>query len=154
MDAPTMERFLEDVAKEKPVRFTAQQLCSFTTNYSKVLGSGGFGVVYKGQFPNGVKIAVKVLKRSLPDKRAEEQFMAEDSPEARPPMSAVVKMLEGGVEIMPPPKPFHYLYSSGGTNLSIGESSYDSTSDGTNSYWYKEQTTTIMAKYEIQIASS
>ncbi|KAF7112735.1 hypothetical protein RHSIM_RhsimUnG0199400 [Rhododendron simsii] len=80
MDAPTMETFLQDLAKEKPVRFTAQQLRSFTTNYSEVLGTGGSGVVYKGQFPNGVKIAVKVLIRwSLLDKRAEEQFMAEVS---------------------------------------------------------------------------
>ncbi|KAI8533881.1 hypothetical protein RHMOL_Rhmol10G0044700 [Rhododendron molle] len=80
MDAPTMETFLQDLAKEKPVRFTAQQLRSFTTNYSEVLGSGGSGVVYKGQFPNGIKIAVKVLIRwGLLDKRAEEQFMAEVS---------------------------------------------------------------------------
>ncbi|KAG5524353.1 hypothetical protein RHGRI_031121 [Rhododendron griersonianum] len=83
-------------------------------------------------------------------------WCVQDSPEARPPMSAVVKMLEGGVEIMPPPKPFHYLYSVG-INVpppDIGESSDYSTSDGTNSYWYKEQTTTIVAKYEIQNASS
>ncbi|GMQ03215.1 hypothetical protein CsSME_00049097 [Camellia sinensis var. sinensis] len=78
MGVPTMERFLQDLAKERPVRFTAQQLCSFTTNYATRLGLGGFGVVYKGQFPNGVKIAVKVLNRSL-DKGAEEQFMAEVS---------------------------------------------------------------------------
>ncbi|KAH7833816.1 hypothetical protein Vadar_009973 [Vaccinium darrowii] len=77
INAPTMESILQDLAKEKLVRFTAQQLCSFTTNYSTVLGLGGFGVVYKGQMPNGVKIAVKVLKRSLLDKRAAEQFMAE-----------------------------------------------------------------------------
>ncbi|KAF7113123.1 hypothetical protein RHSIM_RhsimUnG0158500 [Rhododendron simsii] len=325
-DASTMERFLQDLAKEKPVRFTAQQLCSFTTNYSKVLGSGGFGVVYKGQFPNGIKIAVKVLKRSLPDKRAKEQFMAEvstigrihhrnlvrlygysydhsmsalvyeymgngsldkylfsndtqriewnklpeiaigtakdnthdsptgykgtpgysapefvlnnypitykcdvysfgmllfeivgrrrnakvgstdsldwfpkhvwdeyekgelatmilssgieekyregaahrmamvalwcvqDSPEARPPMSAVVKMLEGGVEIMPPHRPFNYLYPVGINVLNpptyTRNSSDYSTGDGPNSYWYKEQTTPIMDKYEIQVASS
>jgi hypothetical protein len=72
-------------------------------------------------------------------------------------MSAVVKMLEGGVEIMPPPKPFHYLFSVGIDVLrppitdDIGSSF--SSSQGTNSYWYKE-TTPIMAKYEIQIASS
>ncbi|XP_058191280.1 rust resistance kinase Lr10-like isoform X2 [Rhododendron vialii] len=79
IDAPTTERFLQDLAKEKPIRFTALELCSFTANYTTVLGSGGFGVVYKGQLQNGVKIAVKVLKRSLQDRRAEEQFMAEVS---------------------------------------------------------------------------
>ncbi|THG17957.1 rust resistance kinase Lr10-like isoform X1 [Camellia sinensis] len=78
IDAPTMERFLEELAKEKPVRFTAEQLCSFTSNYATRLGSGGFGIVYKGQFPNGVKIAVKVINRSS-DKAAEQQFMAEVS---------------------------------------------------------------------------
>ena len=40
-------------------------------------------------------------------------WCVQDSPETRPPMSAVVKMLEGGVEVMPPSKPFHYLYSLG-----------------------------------------
>ena len=67
-DAPTMERFFQELAKEKPVRFTAQQLCTFTANYSTRLGSGGYGDVYKGQFPNGVKIAVKVLKRGSDNK--------------------------------------------------------------------------------------
>ena len=76
VDTPTMEKFFQELAREKPVRFTAQQLCSFTDNYTTTLGSGGFGMVYKGQFPNGVKIAVKVLNRS-PDRQAEEQFMAE-----------------------------------------------------------------------------
>lgn len=57
IDAPTTERFLQDLAKEKPIRFTALELCSFTANYTTVLGSGGFGIVYKGQLQNGVKIA-------------------------------------------------------------------------------------------------
>ncbi|THG12877.1 rust resistance kinase Lr10-like [Camellia sinensis] len=78
-DAPTMESFVQDWEKKKPVRFTAQQLCYFTTNYSTRLGSGGFGIVYKGQFPNGVKIAVKVLNRKSNTRGAEEQFMAEVS---------------------------------------------------------------------------
>ncbi|GKV49881.1 hypothetical protein SLEP1_g56605 [Rubroshorea leprosula] len=76
VDAPPMEKFLQEMAKEKPVRFTAQQLRAFTSNYSTRLGSGGFGVVYKGQFLDGVKIAVKVLGKSS-EKAAEEQFMAE-----------------------------------------------------------------------------
>lgn len=66
----------KELGVEKPVRFSAQQLYSFTNNYSTRLGSGGFGVVFKGMFPNGVPIAVKVLKRSS-DKAAEQQFMAE-----------------------------------------------------------------------------
>ncbi|KAH7832814.1 hypothetical protein Vadar_000217 [Vaccinium darrowii] len=369
IDVPTMERFLQDLEKKNAVRFTAQQLCSFTNNYSKVLGSGGFGVVYGGQFPNGVKIAVKVLKKSLPHERAQRQFMAEvstigrtchinlvrlygfsydhlmsaivyeymengsldkylfnadahgidgnklldiaigtakgiaylheecqqriihydikpsnvlldanfnpkvadfglakicnrenthdssigykgtpgysapefllnnypitykcdvysfgmllfeivgrrrnarvgsidsldwfpklvweeyekdelatmilshgieendierakrmavvalwcvqDSPEARPPMNAVVKMLEGGVEIMPPPKPFLYLFSVGINLLNppiyTGNSSDNSTGNGTHSNWYKEHSTRIMDEYKIQVASS
>ncbi|GMQ03206.1 hypothetical protein CsSME_00049092 [Camellia sinensis var. sinensis] len=79
IEAPTMESIVQDLAKKKPVRFKAQQLCSFTTNYSTRLGSGGFGIVYKGQFPNGVKIAVKVLNRKSNNRGAEEQFMAEVS---------------------------------------------------------------------------
>ncbi|KAG5524351.1 hypothetical protein RHGRI_031119 [Rhododendron griersonianum] len=85
-------------------------------------------------------------------------WCVQDSPDARPPMSDVVKMLEGGVEIMPPPKPFNYLFFVGINVLNppthTSNMSDYSTSDGTNSYWYKEHTTTIMAKYEIQIASS
>nr|POE66774.1 leaf rust 10 disease-resistance locus receptor-like protein kinase-like 2.1 [Quercus suber] len=76
-------------------------------------------------------------------------WCVQDSPEARPPMSAAVKMLDGGMEIMPPTKPFNYLYAIGMNALKpLG------TSDGSsNSYWYKDATP-IMAKYEIQIATS
>ncbi|GLT60086.1 hypothetical protein SLA2020_328700 [Shorea laevis] len=365
-DASTMENFLQGWDKEKPVRYTAQQLDDFTSNYLKRLGSGAYGDVYEGRFPNGIKIAVKLLKEKY-EGAAKKQFMAEvgtigitnhinlvrlygfcydrntsalvyefmengsldnclfakeemieweklhviavgtakgiaylheecqqriihydikpanilldanflpkvadfglaklcnrdnthdsvtgfkgtlgysapefflrnhpitykcdvysfgmllfeivgrrknkvsnssesldwfpkvvldkyqkgelveliksygikkedmekakrmlvvalwcvqDSPGARPPMSAVVKMLEGGVEIMPPPKPTHLLFSSWGTcaikppNATNGSSSFSS--EESTSYWYKE-TTSIMAKHEIQVASS
>ncbi|GLT45898.1 hypothetical protein SLA2020_196970 [Shorea laevis] len=71
-----MEKFQQEMAKEKQVRFTAQQPRAFTSDYSTKLGSGGFGVVYKGQFLDGVKIAVKMLEKSS-EKAAKEQFMAE-----------------------------------------------------------------------------
>jgi serine/threonine protein kinase len=74
----TMERFLSNMAREKPIRFSPEQLAGFTENYSTTLGSGGFGVVFKGQFPNGAQVAVKVLNGEL-NKQVEEQFMAEVS---------------------------------------------------------------------------
>ncbi|KAI3461163.1 hypothetical protein Pfo_017826 [Paulownia fortunei] len=86
-------------------------------------------------------------------------WCVQDSPESRPRMSAVVKMLEGGVEIVPPPKPFHYLFSLGRSVLNpprnslSGSTSGYSTSEGTNLVWYKETTTPIMAKYEITAAT-
>ncbi|GKU87492.1 hypothetical protein SLEP1_g1886 [Rubroshorea leprosula] len=75
-DASTMENFLQELDKEKPVGYTAQQLDDFTRNYSKRLGSGAYGDVYEGQFPNGVKIAVKLLKEKY-EGAAKKQFMAE-----------------------------------------------------------------------------
>ncbi|XP_043698799.1 rust resistance kinase Lr10-like [Telopea speciosissima] len=78
VEAVTVERFLNNMAEEKPTRFSPSQLSDFTKNYSTVLGSGGFGVVYRGQLPNGVPLAIKVLNGNL-GKRAEEQFMAEIS---------------------------------------------------------------------------
>ncbi|GLU01156.1 hypothetical protein SLE2022_184800 [Rubroshorea leprosula] len=75
-DASTMENFLQELDKEKPVGYTAQQLDDFTRNYSKRLGSGAYGDVYEGHFPNGVKIAVKLLKEKY-EGAAKKQFMAE-----------------------------------------------------------------------------
>ncbi|GLT44494.1 hypothetical protein SLA2020_183860 [Shorea laevis] len=75
-DASTMENFLQRWDKEKPVRYTAQQLDDFTSNYSKRLGSGAYGDVYEGRFPNGIKIAVKLLKEKY-EGAAKKQFMAE-----------------------------------------------------------------------------
>ncbi|XP_010094218.2 rust resistance kinase Lr10 isoform X2 [Morus notabilis] len=73
----TIERFLSKMAREKPVRFSSAQLEEFTDNFATVLGSGGFGVVFKGVLPiNGVHLAVKMLNNNW-DKRVEEQFMAE-----------------------------------------------------------------------------
>ncbi|RLM64527.1 hypothetical protein C2845_PM16G22510 [Panicum miliaceum] len=71
-----VDRFLDDILREKPARFTPEDLRGFTRNYAERLGSGSFGVVYRGAFPNGAQVAVKILNSTL-DRRAEEQFMAE-----------------------------------------------------------------------------
>ncbi|KAG4949292.1 hypothetical protein JHK82_042499 [Glycine max] len=71
-----MDKFLSNMEREKPIRFTSEQLRIATDNYSSLLGSGGFGEVYKGNLSDGITVAVKVL-RGNSDKRIEEQFMAE-----------------------------------------------------------------------------
>ncbi|XP_027338650.1 LEAF RUST 10 DISEASE-RESISTANCE LOCUS RECEPTOR-LIKE PROTEIN KINASE-like 2.2 [Abrus precatorius] len=73
----TMERFLSNINKEKPIRFSPEQLDEVTWNYSIILGSGAFGVVYKGELSNGEHVAVKVIN-SL-DMQMEEQIKAEIS---------------------------------------------------------------------------
>ncbi|XP_028786786.1 G-type lectin S-receptor-like serine/threonine-protein kinase At5g24080 [Neltuma alba] len=72
-----MDKFLNDIESEKPIRFTSHQLMRATNNYSTMLGSGGFGSVYKGTFSDGTVVAVKVLRSGISDQRIEDQFMAE-----------------------------------------------------------------------------
>ncbi|KAH7572562.1 hypothetical protein JRO89_XS04G0275100 [Xanthoceras sorbifolium] len=73
-----VDKFLTDMEREKPIRFTSQQLEMATENFTNLVGSGAFGAVYKGIFSNGTIVAVKVL-HGCSDKRIEEQFMAEVS---------------------------------------------------------------------------
>ncbi|EAY80671.1 hypothetical protein OsI_35850 [Oryza sativa Indica Group] len=53
------------MAHEKPIRFTPRQLAGFTRGYSARLGAGGFGTVYGGALPNGLGVAVKVLRGGM-----------------------------------------------------------------------------------------
>ncbi|CAL5070488.1 unnamed protein product [Urochloa decumbens] len=71
-----VEKFLSEILNEKPMRFSSEQLAACTRNFSTELGSGGYGVVYKGDLPNGLAVAVKVLKVSM-SRKVQEAFMAE-----------------------------------------------------------------------------
>ncbi|KAG0617000.1 hypothetical protein M758_5G157700 [Ceratodon purpureus] len=60
-----------------PRAFTHRELCKATKNFSKseLLGSGGFGAVYKGTLPSGALVAVKRMRHE--SKHGEESFQAE-----------------------------------------------------------------------------
>ncbi|TYI29310.1 hypothetical protein ES332_A05G307400v1 [Gossypium tomentosum] len=70
LELTTMDQFFNDMG------FTSLQLKVATDNFSTLLGSGGFGAVYKGVFNDETMVAVKVL-HGTSDKRIEQQFMAE-----------------------------------------------------------------------------
>ncbi|WVZ87483.1 hypothetical protein U9M48_034114 [Paspalum notatum var. saurae] len=76
IDIGPVEKFLSEILNEKPMRFSSEQLAACTRNFSSELGSGGYGVVYKGELPNGLLVAVKVLKVAM-NRKVQEAFMAE-----------------------------------------------------------------------------
>jgi len=45
-------------------RFTYNEVSSITNNFNKVIGKGGFGIVYLGSLEDGTKIAVKMINDS------------------------------------------------------------------------------------------
>ncbi|CAO1948806.1 unnamed protein product [Urochloa humidicola] len=75
----TIENFLNEIAREKPIRFLPQQLQGYTQHMAPgaELGAGAYGSVYKGMLPNGLDIAVKVLHEHTGSEVTEQQFMAE-----------------------------------------------------------------------------
>ncbi|CAM8909005.1 unnamed protein product [Rhodiola kirilowii] len=58
-----------------PLNFTYRDLQHRTANFSQLLGTGGFGSVYKGSLGDGCFIAVKKLDRILP--HGQKEFITE-----------------------------------------------------------------------------
>ncbi|XP_035815467.1 BRASSINOSTEROID INSENSITIVE 1-associated receptor kinase 1 isoform X4 [Zea mays] len=58
------DQHMENVSLGNVKRFQFRELQSATGNFSSknILGKGGFGYVYRGQFPDGTLVAVKRLK--------------------------------------------------------------------------------------------
>ena len=57
--------------------FSANDIEKATNNFhaSRILGEGGFGLVYSGILEDGTKVAVKVIKRE--DHHGDREFLAE-----------------------------------------------------------------------------
>ncbi|KAF5186249.1 Pr5-like receptor kinase, partial [Thalictrum thalictroides] len=52
------------LSEERPKKYSSIDLKSYTSDLSECIGYGGYAEVYKGRFPCGDLIAVKVLKKS------------------------------------------------------------------------------------------
>ncbi|KAJ0962782.1 hypothetical protein J5N97_027904 [Dioscorea zingiberensis] len=59
-----VEMFLASYKTTKPTRFTYPGIKKITKRFKYKLGQGGFGSVYKGELPNGIPVAVKMLEGS------------------------------------------------------------------------------------------
>ncbi|KAL0318059.1 UNVERIFIED_CONTAM: G-type lectin S-receptor-like serine/threonine-protein kinase [Sesamum angustifolium] len=73
----SLKKALENslIVSGAPVSFSYRDLQYRTSNFSNLLGTGGFGSVYKGSLSDGTLIAVKKLDRVLP--HGEKEFITE-----------------------------------------------------------------------------
>jgi len=59
-----VEMFLKTYSTSKPTRYTFTELKKITRRFKEKVGQGGFGSVYRGELPNGVPVAAKMLENS------------------------------------------------------------------------------------------
>lgn len=79
---PQNERYSSNIEnkQDSPLQlenrqFTYKELELITSNFSRILGKGGFGTVYKGILENGTPVAVKMRSHSA--SQGVKEFLAE-----------------------------------------------------------------------------
>ncbi|VAI39961.1 unnamed protein product [Triticum turgidum subsp. durum] len=60
-----VEMFLNTHGKSKTTRYTFSEVKKMARRFKVNLGRGGYGSVYKGELPNGIPVAVKMLENSI-----------------------------------------------------------------------------------------
>ncbi|KAJ1257754.1 hypothetical protein BS78_10G020400 [Paspalum vaginatum] len=60
-----VEMFLKTYGTSKPTRYTFAEVKKITRRFKEKVGQGGFGSVYRGELPNGVPVAIKMLENSV-----------------------------------------------------------------------------------------
>lgn len=118
-----VEMFLKTYGTSKPMRYTFSDVKKIMRRFKNKLGHGGFGSVYKGELPNGVPVAVKMLENSLGEG---EEFINEVATIGRIHHANIVRLLgfcsEGTrralvYEFMPNESLEKYIFSNG-SNIS------------------------------------
>uniref|UniRef100_I1NJQ3 non-specific serine/threonine protein kinase n=1 Tax=Oryza glaberrima TaxID=4538 RepID=I1NJQ3_ORYGL len=118
-----VEMFLKTYGTSKPTRYTFSDVKKMARRFKNKLGHGGFGSVYKGELPNGVPVAVKMLENSLGEG---EEFINEVATIGRIHHANIVRLLgfcsEGTqraliYEFMPNESLEKYIFSNG-SNIS------------------------------------
>ncbi|XP_042440190.1 rust resistance kinase Lr10-like [Zingiber officinale] len=59
-----VEQLLATYGDAKPTRYSFSDIKKITMRFKNKLGQGGYGSVYKGELPNGIPVAVKMLESS------------------------------------------------------------------------------------------
>jgi predicted Ser/Thr protein kinase len=70
-----VEKTIETEEQCETRKFTHRELKDITNNFSRIIGRGGFGVVFHGYLENGAEVAVKVCSQE--SGQGNKQFLAE-----------------------------------------------------------------------------